>query len=111
MITPLALAIIYMDDGTVQKINPKFTNKDNSFFLRLCNFDYANLFLLKKSLKLKFNLDWNIVKHGSGRKYKQTYYSLRLLNRHNQTFSNVIRSYVEEVPSMLYKLDSYANTS
>ena len=98
MITPLALAIIYMDDGT-KSYSPKLT-----FYLRLCNFDYANLFLLKKSLKIKFDLDWNINKHN------KKYYQLRLLNKHNDKFIEIIKPYVDLVPCMKYKLDSYAST-
>jgi recombination protein RecA len=110
MITPLALAIVYMDDGATQQINPNFKAKINTFFLRLCNFDYANLFLLKKSLKIKYDLDWNIIKHSPGRKYKRTYYQLRLLNKHNDRFIEVVKPYIEYVPCMAYKLGSYANT-
>lgn len=102
MITPLALAIIYMDDGTLGKANPQYWTKE-TFFLRLCNFDYANLFLIKKSLKIKYDLDWNINRH------TKKFYHLRLLNKHNQKFVDIIRPYIEMVPSMIYKLGSYAN--
>jgi len=104
MITPIALAIIYMDDGTISKIYKKHNISKESFFLRLCNFDYANLFLLKKSLKIKFDLDWNILKHD------KKYYQLRLLNRDNEKFVSIIKPYVELVPTMLYKLGSYIST-
>lgn len=99
MITPLALSIMYMDDGTVGKANPKNWTND-TFYLRLCNFDYANLFLIKKSLKIKFDLDWNINKHAT------KYYQLRLLNKHNEKFIEIIKPYI--IPSMTYKLASYA---
>ena len=100
MITPLALSIIYMDDGCCGKANPKYYTKE-TFYLSLCNFDYANLLLIKKSLKIMYDLDWNINKT-SGK-----YYCLRLLNNHNQKFIEIIKPYVQQVPSMLYKLGSY----
>jgi len=100
MITPLALAIIYMDDGCLGKECPKHWTKE-TFFLCLNNFDYANLFLLKKSLKIKFNLDWNI------NKTSVRFYQLRLLNKHNQKFVDIIKPYVDMVPCMKYKLGSY----
>jgi len=105
-IDPLALSIIYMDDGTLGKGYKKYWTKE-TFYLKLCNFDYANLFLIKKSLKIIFDLDWNINKHSTvnGR----TYYQLRLLNAHNQAFVDIVKPYVELIPSMLYKLGSYAN--
>lgn len=104
MITPLALAIIYMDDGTIGKGYEKHYTKE-TFYLKLCNFDYANLFLIKKSLKIKFDLDWNINKHS------KEYYQLRLLNKHNNKFVKIIKPYVDLVPCMKYKLGSYASTS
>uniref|UniRef100_A0A6M3XGD2 Putative homing endonuclease n=1 Tax=viral metagenome TaxID=1070528 RepID=A0A6M3XGD2_9ZZZZ len=104
MITSLALAIMYMDDGCIGKAMPQYWTKE-TFYLCLDNFDYANLFLLKKSLKLKFDLDWNI------NKTSVKYYQLRLLNKHNQKFADIVRPYIELVPSMLYKLGSYASTS
>jgi len=104
MITPLALAIIYMDDGTMGKVYKKHNISKESFYLRLCNFDYANLFLLKKSLKIKFDLDWNIIKHN------KKYYQLRLLNRDNEKFIDIIKPYVNMVPCMRYKLNTYIST-
>lgn len=101
MITPLALAIIYMDDGCTGKGYKKYWTKETCY-LCLDNFDYANLFLIKKSLKIKFDLDWNINKTSN------KYYQLRLLNKHNEKFFKIIEEYVKQVPSMMYKLGSYA---
>jgi recombination protein RecA len=98
MITPLALAIMYMDDGCIGK--NKETGKE-TFYLCLDNFDYANLLLIKKSLKIKFELEWNINRTS----YK--FYQLRLLNKHNQKFVDIISQYVKQVPCMYYKLGSY----
>jgi len=103
-ITPLALAIMYMDDGT-------FGNggrKSDSFFLCTQSFDYANQLLLKKSMKIKYDLDWNLNK--TAKSVKGTYnYRLRLANKCNQRFLEIIRPYVELVPCMVQKLGSDAN--
>jgi hypothetical protein len=109
MITPLALAIMYMDDGTIGK--PQKIHLKETFYLRLCNFDYPNLFLIKKSLKIKFDLDWNITKHGLNKDKSRQYYDLRLLQHHNEKFVEIINPYIQLVPSMLYKLGSYAKVS
>jgi len=105
MITPLALAIMYMDDGTVAKPGPNVKNKQNSYFLRLCSYDFANLTLVKKSLKIKYDQEWNVIKHGSAGK---TFWQLRLRNKDNDKFIDLIKPYV--IPSMEYKLGSDANT-
>lgn len=110
MIDPLALAIIFMDDGCLGKAMPKYWTKETCY-LSLCNFDYANLFLIKKSLKLSFDLDWNINKQSLKPNNPKRYYNLRLLNRDNQKFFDIIRPYVEQVPCMAYKLGSYAEHS
>uniref|UniRef100_A0A6H1ZMC1 Putative homing endonuclease n=1 Tax=viral metagenome TaxID=1070528 RepID=A0A6H1ZMC1_9ZZZZ len=105
-ITPLAFAIMYMDDGTYGNAN----KKSDSFFLCTQNFDYANQLLLKKSLKIKFNLDWNLNK-ANVRKDGTYNYRLRLANRCNEDFLNIISMYVDLVPCMKYKLGSHANIS
>jgi recombination protein RecA len=102
MITPLALAIIYMDDGCVSTYESKKTGAPSeTFYLSLNNFDYANLFLIKKCFKLKFDLDWNI------NKTSYQFYCLRLPHRQNQKFVDIVFPYIEQVPCMLYKLGSY----
>ena len=103
-ITPLGLAIMFMDDGCIGKAMPKYWTKE-TFYLCLDNFDYANLFLLKKSLKILFNLEWNINKTA------KVYYQLRLLNSNNQRFVDIVYPYIKQIPSMLYKLGSYVGTS
>lgn len=104
MITPLGLAILYMDDGCIGKAIPKYWTKE-TFYLCLDGFDYANLFLIKKSLKIKFDLDWNI------NKTSVNYHQLRLLNNHNQKFVDIIKPYILQIPCMTYKLGSYVNPS
>ena len=102
MIIPLTFAIMYMDDGTFGKHHS--SGKD-SFFLCTQNFDYANQLLLKKSLKIKFDLDWNINK-AEKRKDGSYNYRLRLANKRNEEFIDIIKPYVNLVPCMQYKLSS-----
>ncbi len=99
-ITPLALAIIAMDDGTVGR----YEGKNDSFFLCLQSFDYANQLLFKKSMKIKFDLNWainkaNITKSGT------RLYRLRLAGKDRDKFVNIIRPYIDQVPCMSYKFN------
>lgn len=102
-IDDFVLAIIYMDDGTFGKHH---TNGKDSFFLCTQSFDYANNCLLKKSLKLNLGLEWNINK--ANKTKSGTYnYRLRLANRFNEKFLELIKPHI--IPSMQYKLGSDAN--
>ncbi len=110
MITPLALAIIYMDDGTFAKHHLIGSNGKDSFFLCMQSFDYANQMLLRKSLKINFGLEWNINK-ANKTNYGTYNYRMRLSSRFNDKFIDIIKPYVLDVPCMHYKLGSHANTS
>jgi len=107
-VNELALAIWFMDDGTSGIDKNRGPNEKRSYYLCTDNFDYANQLLLKKSLKIRFDLDWNIVKCGKSK--DGTYnYRLRLTNRHNEKLIEIIKPYIP--PSMQYKIDSNANQS
>lgn len=113
MLTPLSLAIIYMDDGTRGRHGKTSTSggaKSDSFYLCTQNFDYANNLLLKKSLKINFDLQWNTGRVGRSKK-GTVLYRLRLRNKDNDKFIEIIKPYVDQVPSMNYKLGLYANPS
>lgn len=104
-INPFALAIWYMDDGGLghDKDRP---NDEVSYYLNTNCFDYANQLLLKKSLKIIFDLDWNLNK--SGKAKDGTYhYRLRLARRDNDKFLDIVKQHI--IPCMLYKIDSNAN--
>jgi len=107
MINPLVLAILYMDDGTFGRHHDK--GKD-SFFLCTQSFDYANQLLLRKSLKINFGLEWNLNKAEKNKDGSYNY-RLRLSNRFNEEFLNIISPYIKLVPCMTYKLGSNANLS
>jgi len=102
-INPLALAIIYMDDGCFGKHH---TNGKDSFFLCTQSFDYTNNLFLRKSLKLNFGIEWNINKAEKSKDGSYNY-RLRLSNRFNKDFLKIITPYI--IPCMKYKLGSDAN--
>ena len=107
MINPLALSIMYMDDGTFGKHHGNGNGKD-SFYLCTQNFDYANNSLLRKSLKINFDLEWNLNKANKSK--DGTYnYRLRLASRCNDKFLNIIRPHL--IPCMQYKLGSKTLTN
>lgn len=87
------LAILYMCDGCLGKNGGKesFTTT-----LNLCRLSYGDLLLLKKTIKDKFDLEWNVVK--TNRKY----YTLRLRMKDFDKFMKGIAPYMFE--SFNYKL-------
>lgn len=105
-INSLALAIWYMDDGGFghDKARPQ---NEVSYYLNTNCFDYANQLLLKKSLKINFDLDWNLNK--AEKANDGTYhYRLRLARHSNDKFIDIIKNLL--VPCMQYKIiDSNAN--
>ena len=93
-----ALAILYMCDGSLGK---HFYDKNKpatyTTTLNLCRLSYGDQLLLKKTLKDKLDLEWNIVKTN------KKYYSLRLRMKDFDKFMNGIAPYMFE--SFKYKLD------
>lgn len=85
-----ALAILFMSDG-----HGRFKGKTSDFTLNLCRLSYAEQGLLKKHLKAKLDLDWNINKNSK-------YYCLRLANKDFNKFKEGIEEYI--LPSFKYKL-------
>lgn len=90
-----ALAILFMSDGNGH-VNKRNTNKAKpEFKLNMCHLTYAEYGLLKKYLKDKLNLNWNINKQG-------IYYVLRLSSNDAKKFVNGIKKFI--LPSFEYKL-------
>lgn len=93
-----ALAFLYMSDGCLGRdfrpeigmINPSY-----NITLNLKRLSYGDLLLLKKSLKDKLDLEFNINKQGK-------YYYLRLRTKDVQKFISNITPYI--TPSFLYKV-------
>ncbi|MNY53507.1 hypothetical protein D3C86_1892700 [compost metagenome] len=84
-----------MCDGCLGKNNAR----ENSFTttLNLCRLSYGDQLLLKKTLKDKFDLEWNVVK--TNRKY----FTLRLRSKDFDKFMKGIEPFVFE--SFKYKLE------
>lgn len=95
-----ALAILYMCDGSLYVDKPENSNKglvNNSYSvnLNMKRLSYGDQLLLKKTLRDKLGLEWNINRHGK-------YYYLRLRNKDLEKFMEMITPYV--LPSFEYKL-------
>lgn len=89
-----ALSIIYMADGC-RAIDKRSPQAKPNYTLNIKGYSYGCQFLLKKALKEKLNLEFNINKH-------YTYYYLRLRAKDISLFEGEIERYI--LPSFIYKL-------
>ncbi|MEM3723198.1 MAG: hypothetical protein QW179_01935 [Candidatus Hadarchaeales archaeon] len=85
MLTPLVLAVWYMDDGSLSKGAP---------ILNTQGYSVEEQFKLLKALR-KFHIIGNINKD-------RDKYRIRILKRHAKKFAEIIRPYV--LPEFAYKL-------
>lgn len=93
-----ALSFLYMSDGSFVKdfrpdkgmINPSY-----KVTLNLKRLSYGDLYILKKALKEKLNLEWNINKNGK-------YFYLTLRTKDVFKFMQNIKPYI--TPSFMYKI-------
>lgn len=93
-----ALAFLYMSDGSFQTyFRPEIKMKNPSYkvTLNLKRLSYGDLFILKKALKEKLDLEWNINKQNQ-------YYYLNLKLKDLTKFMIGIEPYI--TPSFKYKL-------
>lgn len=94
-----ALAILYMCDGGlyVDKPNKKkgLVNPSYNVNLHMKRLSYGDLFILKKALKEKLDLEWNICKHNK-------YFFLRMRCKDVDKFMEGVLPYMK--PSFYYKL-------
>ena len=90
-LTPLALAIWFMDDGSKLKKGAKIATN--------C-FTYKELSQLCENLKNKFNLTVTI--HSGG---KNKGYTLYISSQSMTTFSNIVKPFM--LPTLYYKLGDY----
>lgn len=88
------LAIIYMDDGTISK-------GDYNYNLELCtqSFSYGDNLLLKKSIKEKLDIEFNIRSRNLSSGIK---YSLYLRQRDMYKFLSNVEEFI--LPSFSYKI-------
>jgi hypothetical protein len=94
-----SLAILYMCDGSlyIDKPNPKkgLINPSYNVYLHLKRLSYGDQFILKKVLKEKLDLEFNINKCGN-------FYNLRLRVKDVEKFMQGVTPYM--LPSFSYKL-------
>lgn len=91
-IDTLALATLYMDDGS-------YDISTNSIYISLCNFTRQENEFFIEILKHKFNIDSSLMNKGKvGKKYVHIYIKASSRNR----FKDLIRPHL--IPSMLYKI-------
>ena len=94
-LTPLALAVLYMNDGS--KLGKSSGGKiaTNSFTLKELDF-------LCKLLKDKYDLDVSVQQHSGGKDKGHTLY---IKYSSMEKFSKIVKPYI--LPSLLYKLGDY----
>lgn len=93
-----ALSFLYMSDGSLKTdFRPSIgmVNPSYDVTLNLKRLSYGDLLLLKKALKDKLDLEWNINKNGK-------YYYLRLRSKDINKFMLGISSFI--TPSFKYKI-------
>ena len=93
-----ALSFLYMSDGSLVKtLRPDIGMKNPSYSvtLNMKRLSYGDLLLLKKALKDKLDLEWNINKNGK-------YFYLRLRNKDIPKFIDGIAPFM--CSSFLYKV-------
>jgi hypothetical protein len=89
-----ALAIIYMADGSCV-YDKRSPNAKPNVTLNTKGFSYGDNWLLKKEIKEKLNLEFNIQRQNN-------YWYLRLRSKDFEVFIDMIRGFV--TPSFSYKL-------
>lgn len=93
-----ALSFLYMSDGSLVKTLRESIGMKNPSYditLNMKRLSYGDLFILKKALKDKLDLEWNINKNGK-------YFYLRLRSKDIQKFIDGITPYI--CKSFLYKV-------
>lgn len=104
-VTALGLAIWYMDDGSLnfkKHTNKSGEKKIHGLFLRISTClpkRYAQVYI--DWLKEEWNVNFYIVHEGK----REDSYSLCCGTNEAIKFINIIKKYVEEVPSMRYKIE------
>lgn len=98
-LTPLGLAIWWLDDGHLSVHDGNRYGKWSTH----C-FNYEEHILLQKYFKKKWDIDMDI------RMEKQKYYFLRFNVKNLRKLISIIYPYVIQIPSMIYKIDlNYTN--
>ncbi len=93
-----ALSFLYMSDGSLEidfRPESRMVNPSYNVTLNMKRLSYGDQFILKKALKDKLDLEFNIIKGGK-------YFLLRLRTKDVRKFMDGIRPYI--TPSFSYKI-------
>lgn|SRR5574341_886901 len=82
-----ALSILYQDDGGISQSKNR-PNRTPCAILGMSSYSYGDLYLLKRALKDKLNLEWNVQSSGRG------YYRLYLRTKDYPFFVDNIQKYI-----------------
>ncbi len=100
LLTPKALAIWFMDDGSIK------SRRHKGFILHTLGFKKRDVKKLQEALKEKFGLETRIHRQ---KKYKKTKWRLYIPGREREKFLKIIKPYL--IPQMLYKIKRKGPTS
>lgn len=102
---PIGLACLYMDDGSLIIDSNKRKNGSIYIFPRISiytlNFSEDENILLKNYIKKTLNLNMKLKKRKDGKNF------LLEINKRDEIikFINIVKSFVQEIPCMHYKID------
>ncbi len=92
MLNPIALAIWYLDDGSVK------SSKHNTYIIHSLGFSLIDLEKVVLVLEQKLNIQARLHKQ------KDKYYRIYILSQSAQRFTDLVKPIVSEVGGMDYKL-------
>jgi len=98
------LAILYMDDGTLGCTKQEYKDKTyRNYYPKIatCAYSYGDNLLLKKAIKDKLGIEFNINRH-SRNKRGETTYILSLQANSRERFLSGVEQYI--LPSFRYKI-------
>lgn len=101
---PIGLACLFMDDGSLVINSYKSGNNITLYpqiFLYSQSFTKEENILLKDHIKEIFNIEFSLSRRKDGSNYILT------INKRNEVYNfiNIVKPYVEKIPSMKYKID------
>ena len=97
-LTPMGLAYWYMSDGYVCLVGKtKGIIRDRRIDFCVDRYDYDTILRFSDMLKNKFNIETSIVK-------RDKFYRLRIRRNSYPVFLNLVTPFIQEIPSMEYKL-------
>lgn len=101
---PIGLACLFMDDGSLVINNYKKSNSITLFpqiLLYSQSFTLEENIMLQEHLNKTFNIEFKLSKRKDGSNY------ILKINKRNEVyrFLEIVKPYVNEIPSMRYKID------